>query len=895
MRSLVKRLSTTRPSTTRGRRTASRVGAVALATALVVGGFATSGIAAAAAEGDRSDAFQLPPIDAQNWENQADMTWDDWTDIPNTQWNDPTAKPATEALNIALVAVDFPDQKFVITQPKGSDLFGNPQIDPIPREDVPEFYRDFYMKPSELNHGRTVQEYWMEMSRGQYGIDFMDAYGPYQLDRNLFEYGLNEWGQNGSCPSDFTCDGKMDGDVVTKWKAEMAAQAGMTPEEWCAQKTAELGGSSRNCGYDVILRIYAGYDETSIWQEFGPMMFPDKESIPEEWGPPASVDPDNEMPNWAPTRYVEWTSWQAAAQQWGLSSIRQAESSGTITHEMGHFFFSIGDNNNNPFSQGMNPPSPYHRVGAAPWDMFDRGSFNGPGGHHMRWVVPANMGGWSPAGLLLRNKIDMGIVPDENVVTLNSNDLAQSGVVVQTVTAREVDPGAGGTSGIRILLGGGVNAGGGDQTPMCDINTDPLCDGNDPSSTDPRKRWNDYTLEVVDRMGFDSFTPDSGVIITKNKEVQSEGNSCGYNCFNWVIDANPEDIGIVDYYKPTEPGKWAEGGEPVMATIADHRQLNDAAFKAGTNSGSKFEWVDEANRLQFYVVDTQRDEDGVLSYQLAVRSLDGAGPLARGVSTEDTEPELVSEGQAAVCEFPVTNTGAAAADPAQPSDVFRLSAETGAEGWSAELQNQLTTAQAGQSVTVPVYAVRSGGEAADEATITLTATSESDPTKTATADCVVTAALLDGPTTPTPTDDPGTTEPVVTVDPATVAAGGEVTISGSGLDAGASYTIELHSAPVVLTSVVADDEGTFSTVARIPASTSAGAHEVVLLQDGDTVAATPLTVTAAGPDAGSGGNEPGGLAETGFGGGAWAWMGATLVIAGGAALALGMIRRRRQA
>jgi M6 family metalloprotease-like protein len=721
--------------------------------ALLVGGLALGGSAAAAGAQQPDDGPFVPaPIDAQNWELQQDMTWDDWTDIPGTQWNDPTVKPSVEALNIALVAVDFPDQKFVITKPKGSDLFGNPQIDPIARDDVPDFYRDFYMKPSELNHGRTVQEYWMEMSRGQYGVDFMDSYGPYQLDRNLFEYGLNEFPENdqpGACPEDFTCNGRMDNDVVTKWKAGMAAESGMTPDAWCAQKTAELGGSARNCGYDVILRIYAGYDETSIWQEFGQMMFPNKESIPDEWGPPAAIKGD--LPNWAGTRYVAWTSWQAAAQQWGLSSIRQAESSGTITHEMGHYFFSIGDNNNNPFSEGMTNPSPYHRVGAAPWDMFDRGSFNGPGGHHMRWVVPANMGGWSPAGLLLRNKIDMGIVPDQNVLTVTSDELAQTGVVVDTVTARETDPGETGTSGIRVLLGGGVNAGGGDLTPKCDINTNPLCDGNDPASTSPRSRWNDYTLEVVDRMGFDSFTPDSGVLIAKNKEVQQEGSSCGYNCFNWVIDANPQDIGIVDYYKPTEPGKWATGGEPVMATIADHRQLNDAAFKAGLNSGSKYEWVDEANRLHFYVIDLQRNDEGVLEYTLAVRSLDGDGPHTRGVEGTDAASR-VSDG-VGVCTFDFTNTGIAAdvSGVTQHSDVtdkvgadvFRLTAGVDGDGWTTQLDNELATSADGETFSVPVYVTRANGSD-NKATVSLTAVSESDPSKTATATCAVKAAQYKG-------------------------------------------------------------------------------------------------------------------------------------------------------
>ena len=38
--------------------------------------------------------------------------------------------------------------------------------------------------------------------------------------------------------------------------------------------------------YDIILRIYAGYDETSVWQEFGEMKFRSKEDIPAAWGNP---------------------------------------------------------------------------------------------------------------------------------------------------------------------------------------------------------------------------------------------------------------------------------------------------------------------------------------------------------------------------------------------------------------------------------------------------------------------------------------------------------------------------------------------------------------------------------------------------------------------------------
>ena len=58
----------------------------------------------------------------------------------------------------------------MITQPKKSDPFGNPQIDPIPRDDVPKFYADFYNTPNALNNGHTINGYWMEQSGGKVGI-----------------------------------------------------------------------------------------------------------------------------------------------------------------------------------------------------------------------------------------------------------------------------------------------------------------------------------------------------------------------------------------------------------------------------------------------------------------------------------------------------------------------------------------------------------------------------------------------------------------------------------------------------------------------------------------------------------------------------------------------------
>ena len=274
-------------------------------------------------------APSLAPIDPQQVQDQQDMSWADYKPIPGHNWALPSLE-APRKLRVALVAIDFPDQPFVITQPKQSDMFGNPQIDPIARADVPRFYADFFNTPGPLNHGQTINGFWMEQSRGKVGIPPLDVYGPYRMPKNLFQYGLNEWGQGGGCPTGFACDGRMEPDADALWMAG--------------------AGKDVKSKYDIVLRIYAGYDETSVWQEFGEMKFASRDDIPDTWG-----NPDKTKPRWVATRYVPWTAWKAGQMQWGLSSVRQGESSGTITHEIAHFAFRTGDNNNNPYADTLSP------------------------------------------------------------------------------------------------------------------------------------------------------------------------------------------------------------------------------------------------------------------------------------------------------------------------------------------------------------------------------------------------------------------------------------------------------------------------------------------------------------------------------------------------------------
>jgi hypothetical protein len=307
---------------------------------------------------------------------------------------------------------------------------------------------------------------------------------------------------------------------------------------------------------------------------------------------------------------------------------------------------------------------------------------------------------------MLRQKMNFKFVTENQVLTLNRNDLVKSALVVATITARAADPLPGTVAGIVVRLDGEAPQ---DRTPESDPALDPLSPG--------KSTYNFYSVEVVQQIGYDSFTPDNGVLIAKNKDKEGNtGGINGFNCFNWVIDAHPEDINKVDYLQPGS-------GTSVMRTPADYRQLNDALFHAGTNSGSKAEWVDTPNRLHFYVLEKHAGADGIISYTVGIRSLDGSGLLARGVHLSSPESiEKSAGGQS--CVFSLGNTG-------KGWDIYRLSVSIEGEGWSAQLQNELAAVEYGKPQNVPVFLACEKNSPKD-ATVTLTATSESDPANTVT-------------------------------------------------------------------------------------------------------------------------------------------------------------------
>lgn len=654
-------------------------------------GFASHSWAAPFAS-SQSDPFQV--LDPQNWVNPDNMTWDDYKKPPGTSWSDPSRKGSERNFNIALVAVDYPDMPFVITLSAGSSVFSNPQqiVSELNRTEVPAFYRDFLNKPSDLNHNHTLHEYWMEDSGGRFGVD-LTAFGAYRLPSRSYQYGIDDdrGGFNeGGCPSEGPCSIDLRTDALGAWRADVG------------DETAD--------SFELVFILSAGQDESSTWQEFGMMKFQTPEDIPDEFGPPNN----DSLPNYAQTRYVNWTSWASAATIWpnaGGGSSTQGESSGmsTYAHELTHLL-GIGDNYNNPYSD---PP---RRAYTGPWSMLSRGSFNGPGGPHTRWQIPATLGGSLGSLHTMGDKLRIGLVANSSVLMISRDELAQTGPVVAEITARCINPNETELMGLRVIMGT-------DLAPFCNITTDALCDGG---------RYNNYDIEVIDRMGADSFTPDSGVMISKTKDVDMAP-------FQWTIDANPQDIDVVDFYRPD--------GTPSKLTIGDYRQLSDALFHAGTRSGSEFEYVDEANRLHFYIVDIRRDDAGALHYTVGVRSLDSSSASSYGVNLEQGQ---VSEGPLAratdkgvTCAFRLVNSGSfvAASGTEHPSaylgsDIYRLSAEVDSDGWRVELSNALAVADFGAETTVNV-AVGAASEAASQAVVKLTATSESDPTVSITSECQV--------------------------------------------------------------------------------------------------------------------------------------------------------------
>lgn len=675
-------------------------------------------------------------IDPQSWELPSWQTAEDYTPIPGVDWNAPENQ-AAKPIRAALLVADFPDQPFLATQEPGSSIFGvdedwmsrvpgyeglaedgrraNPMLDePVAREDVAEHYADLLTEPSELNGGHTVNEYWLEDSYGLIGVD-VTAFGPYRMKGKQHEYGL-AGGDAGDapnqCPQEDDCDRRELGlPFVTPFMRELIEAA-------TVDTTTGMVFNAEDYDFRWLLR--AGQGESDVWQEFGEMMFAGPDEVTPEFGPPGPVlsppavcvDRGLECPNAAETRYVDWTSWGAGAALWssavpGVTST-QAESSSisTFSHELSHIF-GVLDNYNNPFAGNLS------RSYTGPWAMLSRGTFNAPRGPHARWEVgtPSSANG---SHHMLRNKIRLGFTPPHEVLTVTPELLQATGPIATDVYPRAYPlfpvTETTGHHGIMVAFGQ-------DQSDCSHLEPEEQyrCDGG---------MYDSYTVEVVDRIGHDSFTPDHGVLIAKalnGTDVPAP--------FMWAIDAHPEDINTVtgvgehegrEVYDFIRPGTGdpddPDSGERVPISLGDYRQLADALFHAGTAPGVVDEWVDEANGLHFYVLTTARDHDDpetIGSYRVAVRSLDGHGPIDPATTVAGDGTASGAPGEVVPVTFTLENSS-------QVTDIVRLTHDAGAA--TSRRLYDVVEVPAGGTATVSVW-VRIGDDGGDQP-VSLTATSE---------------------------------------------------------------------------------------------------------------------------------------------------------------------------
>jgi len=207
-------------------------------------------------------------------------------------------------------------------------------------------------------------------------------------------------------------------------------------------------------------------------------------------------------------------------------------------------------------------------------------------------------------------------------------------------------------------------------------------------------------LEVIDRVGFDSFNADHGVIISRSKHSHLVGGGGMDSKGIYIVDAHPGNLGLVQFREAD--------GTPYMFACDHHANIATSAFHAGVHNNPSYyrdtlperfleddarpgvagstvnEWVDEYNNFHFYILQ-KNNYDGIygtfLSYDVAVRnSAPDAFVIEGNLDLYPIGTSLVpaSVGNFSRQTFRLTNNGA------EYTDIVRITLE----GALAENQGQ---------------------------------------------------------------------------------------------------------------------------------------------------------------------------------------------------------------
>ncbi|MCL1874171.1 MAG: immune inhibitor A [Clostridiales bacterium] len=592
------------------------------------------------------------PIDPQTWKLQEDMLWSELKRNPVIDWTtelnpaglaNPMGRGAAP-IKGALVLVDFWDRPFIATRELNTDLLGyylydefgkfedhitkNPVIH-VDAEDYREWIRDYLNKNQEINHYRSIDEFWRENSYGKWAVD-LDSFGPYHLPGFEFEFDLSYTSWSDLPP------------IFRRATSGSSNYRNMMNEgiDCALQDGVYLGD------YDFFFILHSGYDESSVWLEFGQMQWARPEDVPYEYGPGAKMEEVEEMltanpeyllelettmtsfssttpvingyvqsflrdkiaeiktrkaagtldgyefkfpaADWAwqasysygnagPTRYVPWASWIATVSRWsssGSSTVPRSDGTSRSIRQsgqgesdgMGVFAHEFG----HITGLSDNYESTMWTQNVSPkteyWDLMSRGDRVGPGGYHSRWMVPAGReAGTCPAHYMIYSKQRGGYYDAGDLLQLTVAQLKARTPVVAEVAARNIPMNNAGL--YPQLEEYGLIA------PNFYKGIELTFDSANPDAStlvtsgysNTRYRAGRTAIEVVDRTGYDSFCADHGVLLSR---IQSGST----DTHRWVIDSHLYNINLIDYYL---------NGVPTYYCIGHSDQLDDALFHAG--------------------------------------------------------------------------------------------------------------------------------------------------------------------------------------------------------------------------------------------------------------------------------------------------------------------------
>jgi len=240
-------------------------------------------------------------------------------------------------------------------------------------------------------------------------------------------------------------------------------------------------------------------------------------------------------------------------------------------------------------------------------------------------------------------------------------------------------------------------------------------------STWPQQRQAGFTMEVINRVGSDSFSPDHGVLISRTAHMNIVNQGGMDNPGIFLIDSTPGNNNMIQFFEAD--------GTPYFFGCDHHVQISDAAFRAGVHNNPYFyrdlfperflpmtpcgecvggcrnlpdlmrtgvtppagtgvpvcydprpgwagatvnEWVDEFNNFHFYILqrNNHRGRYGeFISYDVAVRSTASDAYRVGGVLELVTvgDPTAASPGNFSAQKFALT-----ACEDATATDIIRV-------------------------------------------------------------------------------------------------------------------------------------------------------------------------------------------------------------------------------